>query len=218
MSEARPATHARQYAESPQKTDADGTRHWLTLAANFVTVVSQASTGAVLARSNPDEWDRSGRRSGWHACRNERQQSDHRAAGREPNPRPQIGNRGAGILKQGSGPGRGCGKRCNLCRWGSRSGAADVVARPGRRFPATPLRPEQYRKSRPKPSKNASVPINKPHDQRLRSMDVAARREKAQPPFARGFRASLTESERRVRSPPSISLVVRQDVLARRRA
>jgi hypothetical protein len=57
MSEAlRPATHARHYAEPPQKTDADGTRHWITRAANFVTVVSQAPTGAVLARNNPDEY------------------------------------------------------------------------------------------------------------------------------------------------------------------
>jgi hypothetical protein len=57
MSEAlRPATHARHYAEPPQKTDADGTRHWITRTANFVTVVSQASTGAVLARSNFDEY------------------------------------------------------------------------------------------------------------------------------------------------------------------
>ena len=57
MSEAlRPATHARHYAESPQKTDADGTRHWITRAANFVTVVSQAPTGAVLARNNLDEY------------------------------------------------------------------------------------------------------------------------------------------------------------------
>jgi hypothetical protein len=52
----RPATHARRYAESLQKTDADGTRDWITRAANFVTVFSQAPTGAVLARNNPDEY------------------------------------------------------------------------------------------------------------------------------------------------------------------
>ena len=57
MSEAlRPATHARHYAEPPQKTEADGTRHWITRAANFVTVVSQAPEGAVLDRDNPDEY------------------------------------------------------------------------------------------------------------------------------------------------------------------
>ena len=57
MSEAlRSATHARHYAEPPQKTDTDGAHHWITRAANFVTVVSQEPTGAVLARNNPDEY------------------------------------------------------------------------------------------------------------------------------------------------------------------
>jgi hypothetical protein len=56
MSEAlRPATHARHYAEPPQKSEPDGTRHWITRAANFVTVVSDTSSGAVLERDNPDE-------------------------------------------------------------------------------------------------------------------------------------------------------------------
>jgi hypothetical protein len=56
MSEAlRPATHARHYAEPPQKTEG-GTRHWVTRAANFVTVVSEAASGAVLKRDNPDEY------------------------------------------------------------------------------------------------------------------------------------------------------------------
>ena len=55
MSEAlRSATHARHYAEPAQKTDADGTSHWITRAANFVTVISDAPAGAVLARNNPD--------------------------------------------------------------------------------------------------------------------------------------------------------------------
>ncbi len=57
MNEAlRPATHARHYAEPPQKTEPAGTRHWITRAANFVTVVSQAPNGAMLNRDNPDEW------------------------------------------------------------------------------------------------------------------------------------------------------------------
>ncbi len=57
MSEAlRPATHARHYAEPPQKTETDGTRHWITRAANFVTVVSQVVEGAVLERENGDEY------------------------------------------------------------------------------------------------------------------------------------------------------------------
>jgi hypothetical protein len=57
MSEAlRQATHARHYVEAPQKREADGTCHWITRAANFVTVVSEASRGAVLARDNPDEY------------------------------------------------------------------------------------------------------------------------------------------------------------------
>ena len=57
MSEAlRAATHARHYAEPPQKIDADGTRHWMTRAANFVIVISEAPAGAGLARNNPDEY------------------------------------------------------------------------------------------------------------------------------------------------------------------
>jgi hypothetical protein len=57
MSEAlRPATHARHYAEPPQKTEADGTRHWITRAANFVTIVSQAAEGALLERESGDEY------------------------------------------------------------------------------------------------------------------------------------------------------------------
>ncbi len=57
MSEAlRPATHARHYAEPQQTTDNDGSRHWVTRAANFVTVVSEAVKGAVLKRDNPDEY------------------------------------------------------------------------------------------------------------------------------------------------------------------
>lgn len=57
MSEAqRPATHARHYAEPPQIAQPDGTRHWITRAANFVTVVSEAERGAVLERDNPDEY------------------------------------------------------------------------------------------------------------------------------------------------------------------
>jgi mannose-6-phosphate isomerase-like protein (cupin superfamily) len=58
MSEAmRKATHARHYAEAPQMTDKDGSRHWITRAANFVVVVTDAKKGAVLDRSdNPDEY------------------------------------------------------------------------------------------------------------------------------------------------------------------
>jgi hypothetical protein len=52
----RAATHARHYAEPPQRIDADGTRHWITRAANFLTVISEAPAGAVLARNNPDEY------------------------------------------------------------------------------------------------------------------------------------------------------------------
>ena len=47
----RKATHARHFCEQPQLTDADGSKHWITRAANFVTVVSEAAKGAVLARS-----------------------------------------------------------------------------------------------------------------------------------------------------------------------
>jgi quercetin dioxygenase-like cupin family protein len=58
MSEAkRKATHARHYAEAPQVTDADGSKHWITRAANFVVTVTDAAQGAVLERaSNPDEY------------------------------------------------------------------------------------------------------------------------------------------------------------------
>lgn len=46
----RKATHARHYAEQPQVKDADGTSHWITRAANFVVVVTDAAKGAVLER------------------------------------------------------------------------------------------------------------------------------------------------------------------------
>jgi hypothetical protein len=52
----RRATHARHYREPPQRTDADGSRHWITRAANFVVVISDMKVGARLARENtPDE-------------------------------------------------------------------------------------------------------------------------------------------------------------------
>ncbi len=38
------------YADTPTLTDADGTRHWITRAANFVVVATQAAAGAVLTR------------------------------------------------------------------------------------------------------------------------------------------------------------------------
>lgn len=47
----RKATHARHFCEAPQITDADGSRHWITRAANFVTVVSDVENGAILSRS-----------------------------------------------------------------------------------------------------------------------------------------------------------------------
>lgn len=53
----RRTTHARHYAEAPQATDANGSRHWITRAANFVVVVTDAMQGAVLERTdNPDEY------------------------------------------------------------------------------------------------------------------------------------------------------------------
>jgi len=53
----RRATHARHYCQAPQQTDADGSRHWITRAANFVAVVTEAAKGAVLARTaQPDEY------------------------------------------------------------------------------------------------------------------------------------------------------------------
>jgi redox-sensitive bicupin YhaK (pirin superfamily) len=47
----RKATHARHYCEQPESTDKDGSKHWITRAANFVTIVSDAAEGAVLART-----------------------------------------------------------------------------------------------------------------------------------------------------------------------
>jgi len=53
----RQATHARHYCTPPQATDKAGTRHWITRAANFVVVVSDAKAGAVLERKgNADEY------------------------------------------------------------------------------------------------------------------------------------------------------------------
>jgi hypothetical protein len=46
----RKASHARHYAQDPQAIDADGSRHWITRAANFVVVVTDAAKGAVLER------------------------------------------------------------------------------------------------------------------------------------------------------------------------
>jgi hypothetical protein len=52
----RKASHGRHYADTPQMVDADGSRHWITRAANFVVVVTDAKQGAVLTRTdNPDE-------------------------------------------------------------------------------------------------------------------------------------------------------------------
>lgn len=58
MTEAkRASTLAHHYRENPQLADADGTRHWITRAANFVVVVSDAKKGATWTRSNqPDEF------------------------------------------------------------------------------------------------------------------------------------------------------------------
>ncbi len=47
----RKATYARHYCEAPQKTEANGTRHWITRAANFVTVVSEVVAGTVMERT-----------------------------------------------------------------------------------------------------------------------------------------------------------------------
>lgn len=46
----RQATHARHYAAPPQIMDKDGSKHWITRAANFVVVVTEAKEGAVLER------------------------------------------------------------------------------------------------------------------------------------------------------------------------
>jgi mannose-6-phosphate isomerase-like protein (cupin superfamily) len=54
---ARKATHARHYKETPQLVDPDGSRHWITRAANFVVVVTEAAQNAVFDRlKNPDEY------------------------------------------------------------------------------------------------------------------------------------------------------------------
>ncbi len=53
----RKATHARHYTEAPQVVDSDGSRHWITRAANFVVVVTDAPKSAVFERpNNPDEY------------------------------------------------------------------------------------------------------------------------------------------------------------------
>ena len=43
MGQLRKATHARHYKEAPQRVDANGSRHWITRAANFVVVVTDAA-------------------------------------------------------------------------------------------------------------------------------------------------------------------------------
>lgn len=53
----RLATYARHYCEAPQKQDADGSKHWITRAANFVTVVSEVQAGATITRpAQADEY------------------------------------------------------------------------------------------------------------------------------------------------------------------
>lgn len=49
---ARAATHARLFESAPQATDADGTKHWITRAANFAVVVSEAAAGIVFSRKD----------------------------------------------------------------------------------------------------------------------------------------------------------------------
>ena len=58
MSQAkRKATHARYYADAPQIVEPDGTKHWITRAANFALVYTDAAKGARLERSaNADEY------------------------------------------------------------------------------------------------------------------------------------------------------------------
>ncbi|MBN9428235.1 MAG: hypothetical protein J0H09_17165 [Burkholderiales bacterium] len=58
MSEpARPAYTARYYEQPPLRSDADGTRHWITRGTNFVVVATQASAGAVLNRPAAQQSD-----------------------------------------------------------------------------------------------------------------------------------------------------------------
>ncbi len=53
----RPAHTARYYADLPTLTDSDGTRHWITRAANFVLVATQATAGTTLHRSASHQGD-----------------------------------------------------------------------------------------------------------------------------------------------------------------
>ncbi len=55
MTPARPAHSAAIHDSPPQRTEADGTRHWITRGANFVIVATQARAGAVLAREVQDD-------------------------------------------------------------------------------------------------------------------------------------------------------------------
>lgn len=53
----RAAHSAAIHDSPPQRTDGDGSRHWITRGANFAVVATQARAGAVLERSEqPDEW------------------------------------------------------------------------------------------------------------------------------------------------------------------
>lgn len=46
----RAAHTAKYYSEAPTRTDADGSRHWVTRGGNFVVVATQAQAGATLER------------------------------------------------------------------------------------------------------------------------------------------------------------------------
>ncbi len=53
----RAATHAHCHQQSPQHTDAVGTRTWITRGANFVVAISAVVRGSTLVRQdNPDEY------------------------------------------------------------------------------------------------------------------------------------------------------------------
>ena len=53
----RQATHARCYAAPPQLTDKDGTRHWITRAANFVVAArSEFGSDYFCRRRTTFQW------------------------------------------------------------------------------------------------------------------------------------------------------------------
>ena len=220
----RAATHARHYDAPSQMTDTDGTRHWITRAANFVVVVSDAQKGASLERhSNPDEYllllppamkasVAAADQSSQPMATASRSSLPARAG------RSHDGRHGrAGLHQQGSGyPGEGRQYR-SLCGRCGRSRPPHTLARSSWRISYPSLSVDRLFQPRSKPTQDAALSDHQSHDQRLHALVEAPRRKQAEPAFARRLRTDFARDARVLHAPFALSLVAGQDHVARRR-